>query len=335
MHNPFFFSVDGRERDFSQAERWSDENVFANRAYFMPEKQPAELGVDHIRDSDQGVYRCRVDFKIAQTKNSRVNLTVIVPPQRMMITDETGAALTSVVGPFPEGASFTLRCDVFGAKPLPMVIWFRNDLVVSNMSVPLPTAGTTHVRSEIRITGLGRRDVHSELTCQASNNPRTQPLAATLHVDMNFGPIDVMILGSNQPLSAGRKYDLLCQSSGSRPPATITWWRNGHRLEKTKDTTSNDGNTTTSTLSFIPKKEDDGKYLSCRSENKMVSAESLEDGWKLEIHYTPEAKIVLGTSLNPDNIREGTDVYFDCIVHAHPPVYKVEWRHNVSIFIFI
>lgn len=69
--------MDGRDRDFSLAERWSDENVFANRAYFMPEKQPAELGVDHIRESDQGVYRCRVDFKVAQTRNSKVNLTVI------------------------------------------------------------------------------------------------------------------------------------------------------------------------------------------------------------------------------------------------------------------
>lgn len=73
----FVYSVDGRDRDFKLAERWSDENVFANRAYFMPEKQPAELGVDHIRESDQAVYRCRVDFKEAQTRNSKVNLTVI------------------------------------------------------------------------------------------------------------------------------------------------------------------------------------------------------------------------------------------------------------------
>ncbi|XP_044729673.1 uncharacterized protein LOC123293023 [Chrysoperla carnea] len=72
------YSVDGRERNFSMAERWSDENVFNNRAYFMPDKKPAELGVDHIRDSDAGIYRCRVDFRIAQTRNSKVNLTVIV-----------------------------------------------------------------------------------------------------------------------------------------------------------------------------------------------------------------------------------------------------------------
>lgn len=43
----------------------------------------------------------------------------------------------------------------------------------------------------------------------------------------------------------------------------------------------------------------------------------------------PESKIILGTSLEADTIREGTDVYFDCIINAHPPVYKVEWRHNV------
>lgn len=48
--------------------------------------------------------------------------------------------------------------------------------------------------------------------------------------------------------------------------------------------TSTDGNTTTSTLSFTPKKEDDGKYLSCKAENKVLSTDSLKDGWKMEIH---------------------------------------------------
>lgn len=33
-----------------------------------------------------------------------------------MITDENGSELTSVVGPFSEGASFNLKCDVFGGK---------------------------------------------------------------------------------------------------------------------------------------------------------------------------------------------------------------------------
>lgn len=70
-------SVDIRDRDFKAAKRWSDEMVFANRAYFLFEKQPGELAVQSTKESDSGVYRCRVDFKVAQTRNSKVNLTVI------------------------------------------------------------------------------------------------------------------------------------------------------------------------------------------------------------------------------------------------------------------
>lgn len=70
-------SVDIRERDFKAAKRWSDESVFSNRAYFLFEKQPGELAVQNAKDSDTGIYRCRVDFKIAQTRNSKINLTII------------------------------------------------------------------------------------------------------------------------------------------------------------------------------------------------------------------------------------------------------------------
>ncbi|KAK1133119.1 hypothetical protein K0M31_014477 [Melipona bicolor] len=91
--------------------------------------------------------------------------------------------------------------------------------------------------------------------------------------------------------------------------------------------TSSDGNTTTSILSFMATKADAGRQLSCRAENRIMGTESIKDDWVLEIQYTPETRIQLGTSLNPNAIREGTDVYFDCLIHAEPPVYKVEWRH--------
>lgn len=44
----------------------------------------------------------------------------------------------------------------------------------------------------------------------------------------------------------------------------------------------------------------------------------------------PEVEIRLGTSLKQNAIREGTDVYFDCLVNAHPPIHRVDWLHNVS-----
>lgn len=40
--------------------------------------------------------------------------------------------------------------------------------------------------------------------------------------------------------------------------------------------------------------------------------------------------------MNPDDIEEGDDVYFECKVHANPNAYKVIWKHNVSdIYIYI
>ena len=44
----------------------------------------------------------------------------------------------------------------------------------------------------------------------------------------------------------------------------------------------------------------------------------------------PVVRLKLGSSLDPDNIAEGNDVYFECSVTARPEPYKVVWLHDVS-----
>lgn len=44
----------------------------------------------------------------------------------------------------------------------------------------------------------------------------------------------------------------------------------------------------------------------------------------------PIVVLKLGSELNPGDIEEGDDVYFECVVQAYPPAYKVVWEHNVS-----
>ena len=44
----------------------------------------------------------------------------------------------------------------------------------------------------------------------------------------------------------------------------------------------------------------------------------------------PKVFLSFGKSLDPDNIKEGNDVYFECDVKANPKVYKIVWLHNVS-----
>ena len=45
----------------------------------------------------------------------------------------------------------------------------------------------------------------------------------------------------------------------------------------------------------------------------------------------PEAQLSYGTALQPDDIREGVDVYFECSIIANPPSTRTYWYHNVSI----
>lgn len=45
----------------------------------------------------------------------------------------------------------------------------------------------------------------------------------------------------------------------------------------------------------------------------------------------PVVEVVLGASLDPDRIKEGDDVYFECSVIAKPPATAVSWRHDVGV----
>lgn len=46
----------------------------------------------------------------------------------------------------------------------------------------------------------------------------------------------------------------------------------------------------------------------------------------------PLVTLRLGSTLSPDDIKEGDDVYFECHVQSNPQWRKLLWLHNVSIF---
>lgn len=47
---------------------------------------------------------------------------------------------------------------------------------------------------------------------------------------------------------------------------------------------SESGNQSLSVLTFIPTVDDDGKYLTCRSENPFIPDSAIEDKWRLVVH---------------------------------------------------
>ena len=60
---------------------WNDGINLGARARFDENAKPQPvLWIESLKDSDQGTYRCRVDFKQAPTKNFKINLNVIGKP---------------------------------------------------------------------------------------------------------------------------------------------------------------------------------------------------------------------------------------------------------------
>lgn len=67
----------GQDGSIAEADVWSDEAWLGARAQFRPEAFPALLRVHDVAAADAGMYRCRVDFNEAPTRNTLINLTVI------------------------------------------------------------------------------------------------------------------------------------------------------------------------------------------------------------------------------------------------------------------
>ena len=70
-------SFDVRGRSFNKALHWSDPLAFGTRAKFITMSRPSSLNVDAVQLDDEGVYRCRVDFKNSPTRNFQIRLNVV------------------------------------------------------------------------------------------------------------------------------------------------------------------------------------------------------------------------------------------------------------------
>ncbi|XP_028522320.2 synaptogenesis protein syg-2 isoform X3 [Apis cerana] len=324
------YSYDMRGKQSEKDSHWNDKNHLNDRAFFRTVTEPATLNINHIEERDGGEYRCRVDFAKSPTRNSRIHLTVIVPPHKPNIIDEHGTIVQTITGPYEENEDMKLQCLVSGGRPEPKVKWWRGEMLLDSSDEPGEFPSLR--RNTLIVKQLSRADLHAVFICQASNNNISQPVSASVTIEMHLKPMSVTILSNEHtPLSAGRKYDINCITVGSRPPAKLSWYMNGKKLNNHTEKVSQDGNTTSSTLILKPTLSDHDKMITCRAENSKIQRSIMEDTWKLNVFFVPILHLKLGSNMNPDDIEEGDDVYFECKVHANPNAYKVIWKHNGNV----
>uniref|UniRef100_T1KG53 Ig-like domain-containing protein n=1 Tax=Tetranychus urticae TaxID=32264 RepID=T1KG53_TETUR len=286
---------------------------------------PPSLVIESVKQDDAGEYRCRIDFRQARTQYRTVQLEVIIGPREVIIMDEFGQRLRDLVGPYNEGAHLTLYCEAEGGSPQPELRWYKDGRLIDE-TWNITVQGI--IRNELLINRIQRSDLMSTLTCIANNSNLTKSVSTSITLDLNLRPTNVRIISPKRALSAGKRVELKCTSEGSRPSAIVTWWKGPKRLQHvTEDVTSSE-NLTTSVVHFTPTAEDNGKILSCRADHSILPDSAIDDSWVLDVYFVPKLSLSLGSNLYYDQIRELTDVTFECHVIANPPISSVSWQFN-------
>ncbi|KAK8726939.1 hypothetical protein OTU49_010145, partial [Cherax quadricarinatus] len=104
-----------------------------------------------------------------------------------------GPQVWTMVGPYNEGESVSLTCQVNGGKPSPRVTWWMKGEMIDE-TYESPRAHT--VINTLTLERLTRAHLHTSLECSASNSNNTAPVRTSITVEMNFKPLSVKILAS-------------------------------------------------------------------------------------------------------------------------------------------
>ncbi|OAD56574.1 Interference hedgehog [Eufriesea mexicana] len=174
------YSLDARRKSIAQAKLWSDPHVFGERATMRTNVEPAKLEIDPLEAADAGVYRCRVDYKNSPTRNQKVNLTVIVPPNKPVIYTGVGRSLAKTLQS-NEGSQLSLLCEVIGGSPPPKVTWHFDGQMDDTYTLE---HGDITI-NRLDISNVTRKFLKAKLICQASNTHLVAPLTSEIILDIN------------------------------------------------------------------------------------------------------------------------------------------------------
>ncbi|TRY72296.1 hypothetical protein TCAL_11263 [Tigriopus californicus] len=256
-------------------------------------------------------------------------LGVVVPPNSPRIISEDRRIDTSkaIAGVYQEDDVMRLKCDVVGGRPLPSVTWWINGNLIDDTHF---NEGTDTVVNRLQEMKAERHLDGAQIECRASNNNVSQPQSRILEIKINLRPVSVSIIQKPEYVRVGQEYELVCQAFGSKPEAIITWYKGREVVHDERVTSHYQENpeVTNSLLKYRPRRADNGKRITCRAQNPAMPLSAIEDSLVLAVMYPPIVQLGLGRSIQPDDIKERDDVYFECDVKANPPIQGIEWQHN-------
>ncbi|XP_021935853.1 hemicentin-2-like isoform X4 [Zootermopsis nevadensis] len=322
------YSLDARGGNLESANHSFISNDLGARTYFQTSGvYPARLQVNNVGVQDEGVFRCRVDFVDSPTRNFRVNLSIVVPPSRPVIYDDKGKEVAGLAGPFMEDYDLALSCHVMGGRPQPQVTWWHGGLLLDSDS---ETTSEIYTVNRLFIKDVSRSLLNENLQCRATSSDISPPVTRDVALEIYLKPRTVEITSPAAPLSAGKTQQLHCETTGSVPPARVSWLLDGELLKNAPTSVTETPNKTTSVLLLRPRAGDDGKEIACRAENKHFLGGMLEDRRRLNVAYPPSVTVQLESNIDLNTVKEGDDALLSCEVRANPQPESnsVTWYHG-------
>ncbi|XP_018564247.2 hemicentin-1 [Anoplophora glabripennis] len=300
-----------------------------SRSYFIVDEEPsrARLRIQNVQILDEGVFRCRVDFVNSPTRNFQVNLTLVVQPSAPKIFDAEGreVKLNSPTGPFLEGDELFLSCQVTGGRPRPSLTWWYNGTILDSV-IDSGRASYTTV-NQLIVKNTPRHYKGAKLECRASSSELAGHVIREVPITVFLKPSKVKIVSPNDLLSIRKSQNIRCETSGSYPPAKLTWLLDGKPIRNAVVTEEETDSFTGSILSLNVVAEDDGKDLVCRADNPRFPGGSAEDRRQIHVAYPPRVAVMMDSGATSP-VREGTDVTLRCETSARPPPHSYSWYQD-------
>uniref|UniRef100_A0AAG5DSB7 Echinoid n=1 Tax=Anopheles atroparvus TaxID=41427 RepID=A0AAG5DSB7_ANOAO len=134
--------------------------------------------------------------------------------------------------------------------------------------------------------------------------------------------------GSETTATEDKKQELTCSSVGGSPDPTISWYREGSTTPLAANLIYGGSRDmqTTSTLTIIPRREDDGAKFTCVVWNRaMPEGQRLETVTTLSVNYYP--RIEIGPE-NPLSVERDQTAKLECNIDAKPKPDQVKWTRN-------
>uniref|UniRef100_A0A8D0BBY2 NPHS1 adhesion molecule, nephrin n=1 Tax=Salvator merianae TaxID=96440 RepID=A0A8D0BBY2_SALMN len=249
-------------------------------------------------------------------KSATVTLRVEYPPEKIWIDVPPPGAI------FRYDTEVKLVCFASGGSPLPRLNWFKENRIVTQGT----TSGSSgNIVSKELILKTAPSDNMATYRCNATGSSRLSALTAFTRLHVQFPPLHVTITVKEKNIKSGQSVTLHCKSGSSNPPASLTWIKDGKKLQATnlgQTKAEFGGFSAMGKMTLVVSSADHGTRIECHAYSTVLS-EDVNTFYQLTVLFPPEFST---QQTHRVQVMEHGATQLPLLVSASPPEITYRWR---------